>query len=253
MNAVFITKREADLAIFALFVAFWVLVAWWAAVWGRSVWLALIFGLLLSPLIWAIVLLILGRAPQPAEAGRRAGPLPAPQPGQADPPLRAAAVAARVDMPDNLFAEGPERDFEAEPAQTPAAQNLAADASGSEPAKTTPLKAGMEMCETCGVPVAIAASTCPACGAPTTRAQLAASVRRTIGWIMILWMILGWPISFVSIYVPRMTASPELVMHVENVTVVGMLVLRSIAADAALIWAAGIALIGVFWLVLPRD
>jgi hypothetical protein len=37
------------------------LVVWWASVWGRSVFWAIIGSLLLSPLIWAIVLLILGR------------------------------------------------------------------------------------------------------------------------------------------------------------------------------------------------
>lgn len=37
------------------------LVVWWASAWGRSVFWAIIGSLLLSPLIWAIVLLILGR------------------------------------------------------------------------------------------------------------------------------------------------------------------------------------------------
>ena len=45
-----------------------VFVAWWARVWGRSVLWAIVGSLLLSPLIWALVLLILGRNP---EAPRR--------------------------------------------------------------------------------------------------------------------------------------------------------------------------------------
>lgn len=37
------------------------LVVWWASVWGRSVFWAIVGSLLLSPLIWGIILLILGR------------------------------------------------------------------------------------------------------------------------------------------------------------------------------------------------
>lgn len=40
-----------------------VLVVWWAGVWGRSRIWALIGSVLLSPIIWAVVLLILGRNP----------------------------------------------------------------------------------------------------------------------------------------------------------------------------------------------
>ena len=50
----------AALAIFAAAVVF---VAWWAGVWGRSVAWAVIGSVLLSPAIWALVLLILGRHP----------------------------------------------------------------------------------------------------------------------------------------------------------------------------------------------
>lgn len=43
------------------------LVVWWASVWGRSVFWAIIGSLILSPLIWAIVLLILGRKEEPED------------------------------------------------------------------------------------------------------------------------------------------------------------------------------------------
>ena len=40
-----------------------VLVGWWASVWGRSVLWAIVGSIFLSPLVWAAVLLILGRHP----------------------------------------------------------------------------------------------------------------------------------------------------------------------------------------------
>ena len=39
----------------------WLFVAWWASAWGRSVFWALVGGLILSPVIWGAVLLVLGR------------------------------------------------------------------------------------------------------------------------------------------------------------------------------------------------
>lgn len=52
------------------------LVTWWASAWGRDPGYALFGSVVLSPLIWAIVLMVLGRNPDPpeatAEAPRRA-------------------------------------------------------------------------------------------------------------------------------------------------------------------------------------
>lgn len=45
-----------------------VLVIWWAGVWGRSRLWAFIGALILSPVIWAVVLLILGRKSEHPEA-----------------------------------------------------------------------------------------------------------------------------------------------------------------------------------------
>ena len=39
----------------------WAFVIWWAGAWGRSVGWAIVGGLLLSPPVWAAVLLVLGR------------------------------------------------------------------------------------------------------------------------------------------------------------------------------------------------
>ncbi|MGR3779777.1 MAG: hypothetical protein ACU0DT_00750 [Albimonas sp.] len=36
------------------------LVVWWASVWGRSVFWAVVGSLFLTPLVWGIVLLIMG-------------------------------------------------------------------------------------------------------------------------------------------------------------------------------------------------
>ncbi|WP_339948309.1 hypothetical protein [uncultured Albimonas sp.] len=36
------------------------LVVWWASVWGRSVFWAVVGALFLTPLVWGVVLLILG-------------------------------------------------------------------------------------------------------------------------------------------------------------------------------------------------
>lgn len=44
-------------------IVFTAVVVWWARTWGRSVVWAIVGALVLSPLIWAIVLLVLGRHP----------------------------------------------------------------------------------------------------------------------------------------------------------------------------------------------
>lgn len=44
-----------------LWLVLWIFVIWWAAQWGRSVFWAVVGGLILSPILWALVLLVLGR------------------------------------------------------------------------------------------------------------------------------------------------------------------------------------------------
>ncbi|MGM0586048.1 MAG: hypothetical protein ACQEUZ_15485 [Pseudomonadota bacterium] len=55
-----LTERTMEFIAIPYIVVFG-LVVWWAWAWGRSVFWAIIGSLLLSPIIWAIVLLILGR------------------------------------------------------------------------------------------------------------------------------------------------------------------------------------------------
>ena len=59
MPADFRGERRMEIA--ALWVVFVAIVAWWANAWGRSVGWAIVGSLILSPLIWAVVLLVLGR------------------------------------------------------------------------------------------------------------------------------------------------------------------------------------------------
>lgn len=56
------TLTEPVMEAFAIpYIVLFGLVVWWAHAWGRSVFWAVIGGLLLSPLVWGAVLLILGR------------------------------------------------------------------------------------------------------------------------------------------------------------------------------------------------
>ena len=74
MRADFRGGRTMDFA--ALFTAelvvgwivFTGLVTWWASAWGRDPGYALFGSVILSPLVWAIVLMVLGRNPDPPEA-----------------------------------------------------------------------------------------------------------------------------------------------------------------------------------------
>ncbi len=50
-----------------LWLVFVGVVAWWASAWGRSVGWAVVGSLVLSPLIWAVVLLVLGRNTEAAD------------------------------------------------------------------------------------------------------------------------------------------------------------------------------------------
>lgn len=96
--------------VFLLWLIFIVLVAWWAGAWGRSVGWAVVGGVLLSPLIWAVVLLVLGRKPQAEPRSLHPGrtepetPLIAPRSSQplradAETPLIAPRPAAHVARP----------------------------------------------------------------------------------------------------------------------------------------------------------
>ncbi|MFO7853938.1 MAG: HIRAN domain-containing protein [Paracoccaceae bacterium] len=71
--------------IFLLWILMTLLVVWWATSWERSVGWALVGSLLLSPLIWAVVLLILGRGEAAASAGDATGRARVPQRSTAAP------------------------------------------------------------------------------------------------------------------------------------------------------------------------